>query len=294
MPLAITQPVNDPNLLRHADAYGTSAKIRWESSSDTLTWLEIGTSDIVADTAFYTFIDPDGTDSTYYRTRYSIGSPSVLNDYSEYSTSFRGGSLTAYASLEDFVERLVLPDTSRYNLLADLLAASARYLDARITFDFLRHPQVSGTEARTFDVPDSGRRRFPIVGGIVSITTLEIASSTGAAFTTLSASDYYLWPRQLEPEGTYTHVVLLETAATSTFPAGQGVLRITGAFGWATPPTIIVEANHAHAARSYHEWQTRHAGPVGNPEFGTIPLSPNLPDVVYQAIKAYRYYWVDM
>jgi hypothetical protein len=219
----------------------------------------------VAGTTSYTGYDPDGTSTTWYRVRDARRSARAPE----------------------------LPDTSRYNELDDLLEASSRYLDSRIGFDFLRHPAVSGTETRLYDV-SRPTNRLAIKGGIVSATTVSVASITGETLSALGAegTDWYLYPRNLEPEGTYTHLTLLRSGSWSTFLSGQGIVSITGAFGWSSVPTIVKEAALAHAARSYHEWQTKQAGPVGNPDFGgVIQLTPNLPDVVYRAIETYRRYW---
>ena len=113
-----------------------------------------------------------------------------------------------------------------------------------------------------FDGDGLGVLHFP--AGIRAVTLLEIADSTGAAFSTVASTDYYLrplaqdrrpgWPAMEirfsnAPVGTYT-----------TFRSGYANVRVTMTTGWAAIPDSIIELALSSVVRAWHARQ------IGQPE----------------------------
>lgn len=112
------------------------------------------------------------------------------------------------------------------------------------------------------DAYENGRV-FVHTPGISSITLLEVAPYTGAAYVTVPASDYFLMPADSDRDTGWpafeVHMTDIPSASNGQpfFAPGYNTVRITGDFGWAAIPTEVQEVatNLALAL-----WRSRSAG----------------------------------
>lgn len=107
------------------------------------------------------------------------------------------------------------------------------------------------------------------IGGIRAITLLELAYYTGAAYTTVDSTQYFLRARA-GTTGPYDVLMFTDypSGGFVGFPAGLATVRITGTAGWAAIPDDIAEVAVVAAMRA---WNAREAGQsdiVGTDEMG--------------------------
>lgn len=291
--------INNVTRLVGTDAYGDDALWRLESAtSEDGTYAEIATDDLVAGTNLYSFWDPNGTNATWYRFRVSTGTPAVAGDYSAYSDAYRATALAAYADVDDLMELLPdSPDDTALNWLAGLLVSASSVIDRRSGRQFYRIPQVSGTVTRLYD--GDGTNRIVIPEGIVSVTSLEIATTTGQAFITQDASDYFLEPAHPEAGDSYYIVEITDLILASSFmrfPRGKRNVRVVGVLGYDPAIEIIRLGTLALAREMYALSPTGRGSASGAAGQGSIAVPDLLPRATYDAIQwgGNRMRWVDM
>jgi hypothetical protein len=263
---------------------GARIEIQRDTSSTFGAPTALGPVALVAGQDQYTYFDPTGSSSNYYRFRLTdnVGSPASA---SAWSATFRGDADAAYATLEDLREYVDLPDDSKDNLLSDLLVQASAYLDAACERDFYRHPQIDGTETRLFD--GTGTVRLRVRAGIVSLSQVEIATTVAGGFTTVDPTDYVLAPTDKAADMSYTSVLLVNYTGswTNWYTVRQGV-RLTGVFGWAEVPQTIRKAT-LDLAREWYRQGPGGGGPVGVNQFGTPLFLAGMPRSVQDAITRY-------
>jgi hypothetical protein len=275
--------VDDPADL--LTGYGAGAKVRLERAADAAftSPTEVSTQTLVAGTTQYEFWDAAGTPASYYRYRISDTGGTT---FSSYTVLGQPGAPTAYASVDALRELLRLPDDSRNNLLADLLVRVTDKINLSLGFDFFRHPAVSGTETRTFDGDDG--TVLTVTQGILSLTTVRVAGTTGGDYSSLTTTDWKLrWP--VQAGGPY---LALELTGTGNFPAwysGFDTVELTGVFGYPSIPPAIEQATLYWAADLY-----RLGAGGGSPlsatgeEFGQARFAGGMPRITWETLEDYR------
>ncbi len=263
-------------------AYGTAAVAVVErGTAEDAGYAAAGTVTLVSGTSQYEWWDASGTSDSWYRFRLFDGT----SVYSDYSPVFRATALDAYATLDDLLERLDMPDESKYNMLADLLVDVSGQLDAECGRQFYRIPQVGGSATRTYD--GDGGDTLIVPEGIVSLSTVEVADAQYGTYTTLGANDWVLRPSYPAPGWPYSRLVLTGEGDYGTFTPGYGTVRLTGVFGWSAVPELVHLAVLEQAQRAYNESQTRAGGAVGLPEMGTYQMPTQGPSTWLSAIRRY-------
>ena len=182
-----------------------------------------------------------------------------------------------YRAVQALRETLGLPDNSRDNLLADCLRRASDWIGAECNRDFYRHPQVTGTEVRTYHL---GAAATYIRDDIISLTTVEYPLGTGQAYTVLTAANYTLDPATVDGVP-FDALYLSDVGILSSFSAGYATVRLTGVFGYLSVPGLIEQATLDLAREMYQQ------GPGGRTvgvDFGRLPLS------VQRAIAKFRRY----
>lgn len=284
--IRVTHTVDAPNALLGTDAFGAGALVRLErAATEDGVYAEIDTSPLVADTFQYTHWDPSGTETHWYRWRVSNALSTAQTAYSD---PFQGDDLAdpslpgLYASVDDVVAGYDQRITNN-KLLArihDKLRVATQEIIDLLGFDFFRHPQ-SGTETRLF--AGNGRTRICIHSGLVpgSVSLVEVRDSLDSTWESLAATDW-LVDQPSKPGHPLHHLSLSGLGNWSRYPAGDQLVRVTGAFGWPAVPESVREAT-VHKARQLLAWDpTRPGGPVGPEELG-VPLGPNrMPDTMYR------------
>ncbi len=280
--------VDNADALLDSDAFGTGALIRWESSDDGLIFLEFGTTTLLEGIVWYSFADPEGDDTTYYRTRFSKGSPALTEDYSAYSDVFQMGTAPDfYGSVDDLIE--MLPDSppeNARNLLTDFLRRATEIVNTRSGRDFFKHPSGSGTETRYFRT-DYGSNTLVVLDGIVSVTTVAYASVFGSSYTTLGVenTDWYLDDPVPVLRAPFLSIRLAPYGTLRRWWGGPRMAKVTGVFGFATVPAIIEAGTLALAREMYVMQPSGRGSSSGGAAFGSLAVPEYLPRPTYEAIN---------
>ena len=139
---------------------------------------------------------------------------------------------------------------------------------------------ISGTPVYTYDGTSNSMLYLPLlgdgspVGGVRSITTLQVAQYTGAAYETLAAGDYFLRGKS-GPAAPFDWLMLSDRPVGQffTFPRGYDTVKITGLFGWAAIPDDITDVALTIAVRAWHAREAGQQDIVGTDEFGRPLIS---------------------
>jgi len=125
---------------------------------------------------------------------------------------------------------------------------------------FARSP-AAGTTTYLFDVATTGNRCLRIPAGIAEATLLEVATSTGGAFATVNAADWFLDPPTQDRDFGWPATVItigdVVTGAIPYFYAGKRVVRVTMALGFERVPADI---GNIAARTSVRAFQSKAAG----------------------------------
>lgn len=263
--------------------FGLGAKLYWERDNTSATGsFADATGSVVLDpdVTQYEIVDATGQVGHWYRTRIgtSLGAP-----FDEYGPVFQGGAVGAYATLDALREYVENPDNSKDNMLSDLLVQASASLDRKCRRDFFRHPQLTGTETRTFD--GDGAARLFVRAGIVSLTSVGLAQLTGGSYTTLAGSDWFLQPDQ--PVDSYDSVVLSDQSGwVEPVAYGRRTWQLTGVFGFAAIPEDVVKAT-LDLAREWYRQGPGGGSPVGLNQFGTPLFLQGAPTTVRDVVENY-------
>lgn len=295
----------DPAGALATGAFGAGALIRIERSATSGgTYAEVTTLPIVATTISYTYWDPAGDATSWYRWRVSNAGNTVDSPYSD---PFQGSSPasvfpTSYATLAQAMGLFTTaPNAARQARLATLLGVATSEIAIELEGrDYFRHPAV-GSATWWLSVP----RRYGVRGrgdyrilhaheGIVALDTLEVSQDAGASFVTVASGDYVL--RGSDPDSSeapasgepYFHVVLTGLGTIQSVPRGTNVVRGTGAHGWPSIPAVLTEAV-AERARQLANADPSYTGSVpGESEYGSGPVSLRWPQTLYNFLAAER------
>lgn len=294
MPNILKVTADNPDELLNAGAYDAGALIRVQSAavaggpfSDLSGAGSTPTLTIVSGTTSYTAYDPAGGSSTWYRTRYENASTTRASDWTE---PFQVGR-KLYAGLDDLKEYLQPIGDDKDNLLLDLLEEATSAISDFCERDFFRHPQT-GEEVRLFR--GNGTRRLRVKAGIISLSQVRLASSTGQPYSTLDVASWALGPERLSSEPA-EWVWLSEAAPEFTsWTDGLDTVELTGQFGWPQVPVLIRKATIDLAREWYRQ------GPGGSlaavpgqfrvfadPRTGMALPGTGLPPSVRDAIERY-------
>lgn len=304
--------LESPAAILAVGSFGAGALIRIESSP-TLGGSYAGVGTIAVDTTTaqpFTFWDPAGSATTYYRWRVSDSGNAVQSGY---SSPQLGSSPTdtvasdAYASLGDLLPLFETPPKpSRYARLNGLLrTATAELITEMGGRDYFRHPTTGsgswfGSVGRTY--VSRGRDEYGLLHvhtGIVALDTLEVSQDLGGSFTTVTPGDYVL--RGANPESTDPlppgepafHVLFTGIGTVQGFPRGVNVVRLTGAYGWPAIPRPVVEGVAERARQLAYADPSFTGSVVGPPEFGAGGQpSERWPQILYRWLESERHrFW---
>jgi hypothetical protein len=243
--------VEAPDEILNAGAYDAGALIQIQSSAteagafaDLSGTGSTPTIAVVTAVRSYTGYDPNGTSSTWYRTRYKNAAGTRTSDW---TAAFQIGDEAAglLCSLYDARQRLFPPgttDTSEDENLLGYIAQVTRFVEGYCERWFAPRP-FSGTATYLFSPEVTGRRLW-VPKGIRSITSIGYATTdqpdTGGTYTAITASDAALRPGPIDRDAGWpaTSIQLLDTSGVY-FYAGVNRVQIVGGFGFtAVPPDI--------------------------------------------------------
>lgn len=297
MPNIVRITTENPDELLNTGAYGSGALIRVQSSAtETGTYADLTgsgstpTIPIVTLVRAYTAYDPNGTSSTWYRTRYENSGGTRLSDW---STAFQVGDETAglLCSLYDVKQEIgnVAPDGSEDETILEKIRQVSVAIE-RMTGRWFTPRPLSGTA--TYTVHTLARQKIRFSRGIRSITSLGIANAnqppTGGTYSTALTTDYWLDPADLDrdPGWPATAVVLAPRALYPTVSATWGA-TITGQFGWASVPADIQGVAVRAVVRRYIGKSAGGASIAIGPA-GTEFLLPDMSGSDRETLDSYR------
>lgn len=245
MPNVIKLTVEAPEEILNAGAYGTGAVIRLQTATtqagayaDVTGTGSTPTTAVVAGTRVYTGYDPNGTASSWYRTRFENVGATRLSDW---TAAFQVGGEAAglICSLYDVKQSLgqgtgTTNDEEILEHIRHVTDAIQHYTGRR----FCRTPS-SGTTTFLFDVRTYSKTLW-VPKGIAECSQVEVATQTGGAFAVVSSADWFLDPPETERSHGWpaTRIVIsdLPTGSIPYFYPGKRVVRATMAEGWAAVP----------------------------------------------------------
>lgn len=290
--MAVILRVNVDNPDELLTLFGAAAKIRWEHSTDAISWTEGGTETIVTATYQYTVEYLAGSSTTYFRTRYSTANPSVASDYSAYSATYTSVP-EGYATLPSVRYRLKLALTDIAD--NDWLTKACDAVNLLITERIGRFVGPSSDTIRTYDGNGAvkGGRRFYVPGGIRTLTQVEVKYSTGESWVTVTSGDVVLRPHvtRLQPGQPYMYAEFIDnhSGGVNRFYPGYDNIRLTGTFGFAVIPPTLTEVADMLVVRMYQNKRTGQTDVVGADPFGNPVVTRFMSKPDWDKIDYYRF-----
>ena len=264
-------------------------------------YLEYGTATVPADgtatslltsgTEHYDFW-VSGNIEDYFRWRVGDGST-----YSDYSDVFQVPR--AYATLQEVLRGMDMPDESRYDELESLLVEATDFITTKVCDgrSFFRDPIGSGTTTLTLDVLYPEQDLLSLARGqgldIISLTSVGVGGYTGDTYTTVASGStgYFTIPDRPAVGWPYADIALSDVGTDYVeFPTGRRTVQLVGAFGWATVPPLVRRAT-VELVRWLWNSRGREGEPVGLSQFGA-PIFAGLPKTVRELYMS-RYAWKD-
>ena len=258
MPNMVRVLVDGVDDLLNAGMYDAGAVVQVQScATETGVFTDLGTVALVSGTNAYTIYDPNGSESTWYRTRYENAGGTVTSAWSD---PFQvGGEQAGYlCSLYDVKQRLGIADsvTTNDEELLSLIRAVSAEIERATGCDFTGD-RSDGTY--TFDIPYTTNTLW-VDRGIQTITTLGTATEsqpdTAGTYTTATATTYGLRPLLSERDhlGEPARRVVFFDTSGAYFYAGYSTVQIVGRLGWAEVPP---EVERIAAGAVVAQWMTK-------------------------------------
>lgn len=181
----------------------------------------------------------------------------------------------SYATSANVKTRLGITDSTDDTLLGNIVAAANDYIESQTWRPI--GPTTGGTA--TFDSVDDclDSRTLYVRQGIRSISSITVASSTGADAVAGTVADFVIMPRSQNrrPDWPGFYVVIKDavTGDVSSFGSGYGDIVIVGDFGWASIPPVLTEIAELTAVRAWHARNLGQADIVGSEANGEPTIS---------------------
>lgn len=290
MPNLVTLTVEEPDKILNAGAYGAGALIRLQSAAteagaftDVTGAGSTPTSVVVAGQRAYDAYDPNGTVSTWYRTRFENATATRLSDWSAaFQVAPEGSGLIC--ALWDVKQALgyAPTDTSADEDLLDRIRQVTTEILSFTGRQFVRDP-ASGVTTWTEDVGDdallvsNGGRVLWYPKGLAAVTVLEVATSsqpeTGGTYATVPAAEWFLRPTVGRRDYGWpaTRIEISDLSGSRVYP-GYNTVRLTGARGFATVPANIAAVGERAVIASFLAKGSAGASAVIGPNGGTTIL----------------------
>ena len=274
MPNPVDINVPNPDEILNAGLYAAGAVIRLQSSTtETGVFADVSgtgstpTIAIVTLTNSYTGYDPNGTSSTWYRTRYENSGATRLSDW---KAAFQVGAEEAgqLCSAYDVEARLVQSGSAlvddEHALVVGIIAEVSDYIH-HITGQRFTPDPLSGT--RTYRFHTRAGRKLRIPKGIRSITTLGVATqsqpSSGGTYVTATSTDYYIDPPEHDRDVGWPGdaICFRINASGAIFVDAEFGAEVTGAFAFAAVPPAIAHVAENLAVAAFRARASSGGGP---------------------------------
>lgn len=183
----------------------------------------------------------------------------------------------AYATRGGVKRKLGITDTADDDILDDIIADVNLDIED-MTGRAIGPGTVSGELIDGYDALENGAC-LPYPKGIRSISSLEVAATTGDTFYEIPSSDFFIRPSsyQRQPDWPGFEIWLTDIPSTGNslgvFLPGFENIRLSAAIGWVSIPSTIVSAAETTAARTFHARQGGYvegSDEVGERDFRTL------------------------
>lgn len=175
-------------------------------------------------------------------------------------------AIGAYATASALKTRIAISDTTDDTTLSNVCDQVNQYVETKTG----RVLAPIASAVILLDGDGSRVLRYP--RGIRAVSLLECAEYTGAAFSTVAASQYFLrpGPADLRPGWPYTRLEFTDiaTGTFTSFPRGFDTVRMTATTGWTAIPDDITELALVAATRAWHAVESGQQDIVGTDDMG--------------------------
>ena len=188
-----------------------------------------------------------------------------------------------YATLAEVKAALRITDSIDDSLLEMAIESASRLIDAYTARSFYN----AGTAARYF-VADTDW--LTNIDDAISITEVATDTSADGTFDIIwQASDYQLEPLNGRVDGLVVPYNAIRAVDSYTFPiwGGEGLVKVTGTWGWNAIPTAIKQATIIQSSRIFKRLDSP-LGVLSSPDLGFIRVGSRLDPDVSQLVDSYR------
>lgn len=180
-------------------------------------------------------------------------------------------AIGAYATAAALKTRINISDSTDDTVLGNVCDQINDYIEDRT------HRVIAPISSATYYYDGDGSRSLylPItadgthIGGIRAITALSCQQYTGAGFSAVDSSQYFL--RQVVGiRGPFERLLFTDypTGMFSSWPRGFKTVQITATAGWAAIPDDITDLALTAATRAWHAIENGQSDIVGTDEMG--------------------------
>jgi len=189
-----------------------------------------------------------------------------------------------YATLAEVKAALRITDTIDDSLLEMAIESASRLLDSYCARSFYS----SGTATARYFAADNDY--VTSLDDAVSITQVATDFSADGSYDTIwSATDYELLPLNGRVDGIAVPYNGLRAIGDYTFPYvnGEGLVKVTATWGWASIPIAIKQATIIQASRIFKRLDSP-LGVLSSPDLGFIRIGSRLDPDVAQLVDPYK------
>ena len=235
-----------------------------------------GTATLVAQQSGYSYVDTDGTSSTWYKTAYYGVGPGEGSK----SDAQQGGTIDAYCTAMDVRMELAAGSGQaaigqvHEDVIWDMCVEVSRLIDRYKGVEDNAYNAGSASAARYVDGNDSMRLQLPWPA--VSISEVAVEETDGV-YTAWASTDYFTWPYHGSGPITRLDVNDKSNGSKSVWTSGPKRIKVTGVWGvTAMPPDLIARAAKIQAAQWYKMAQQGWSETGGTIEFGELEYPKKL------------------
>lgn len=188
-----------------------------------------------------------------------------------------------YATLAEVKSALRITDTIDDSLLEMAIESASRLLDSYTARSFYNAGTASRYYAATNDYQTD-------IDDAVSISEVATDFSADGTYDTIwQASDYEVLPLNGRVDGLPVPYNGLRAIGDYTFPIynGEGLVKVTGVWGWTVVPIAIKQATIIQASRIFKRLDSP-LGVLSSPDLGFIRVGSRLDPDVAQLVDPYR------
>ena len=188
-----------------------------------------------------------------------------------------------YATLAEVKAALRITDSIDDSLLEMAIESASRLIDGYASRSFYN----AGTATRYF-VADTDWITY--IDDAITITEIATDFSADGTYDTIwQASDYQLEPLNGRVDGLVWPYNTIRAIGDYTFPiyGGEGLVKVTGTWGFSAVPTAIKQATIIQASRIFKRLDSP-LGVLSSPDLGFIRVGSRLDPDVSQLVDSYR------